>query len=317
MVDIFVDSGAHSLYTQEVIKKKHQKGYSYFESDEFWKYVDDYAEFIKKYKNEISVYVNVDVIFNPELSWEVQQYLENNHGLKPLPVIHYGTDFKWLEHYLSKDYEYIGLGGIGQEVNIRDWSVWGDRAFSLICDTEDRLPKVKVHGFAMTSLRAMLRYPWYSVDSTTWVTFSRFGVIMVPRYQGRKWIYDENCWNVAVSIYSSKQKELGKHLKTFSPKEQELIISYIQEKGFKLGKSSHKREPLDYELKENEKWSEKKKDVKGNDREVEIIEEHGVCNDYRERDMMNAMYFNDLQKTMQSWPWPFSLNKTIQSGFGL
>jgi hypothetical protein len=35
---------------------------------------------------------------------------------------------------------------------------------------------VRVHGFRMTSFKDLKRYPFYSVDSTTWTTAVRFGV---------------------------------------------------------------------------------------------------------------------------------------------
>ena len=114
-VDLFLDSGAHSLYTKEVMKKEHVEGYSFYESKEFWDYVDNYAQFVRENKSFLSVYVNVDVIFNPELTWKVQKYLETNHELSPLPVIHYGADLKWVKRYMD-DYEYIRFGGLGQEV---------------------------------------------------------------------------------------------------------------------------------------------------------------------------------------------------------
>lgn len=157
-ISLFLDSGAHSLYTKELIKKQHSESYSFYESDDFIKYVDEYAAFIKKYKRYIDVYVNVDVIFNPEKSYDIQRYLEDKHDLKPLPVVHFGSDLKWVEFYIDRGYDYIGLGGLGQEVTRNQYINWADRVFELICDTPKRLPKVKTHGFAMTSLKLMLRY---------------------------------------------------------------------------------------------------------------------------------------------------------------
>ena len=79
-MNFMLDSGAHSLYTKEVIKKKHQAGYKYFETDMFWEYVDDYAKFVEEYIDVIDVYVNVDVIFNPDMSWKVYRYLKDEYG---------------------------------------------------------------------------------------------------------------------------------------------------------------------------------------------------------------------------------------------
>ena len=43
-----------------------------------------------------------------------------------------------------------------------------------ISPTKDGKPKVKVHGFGMTTRELLFRYPWASVDSTSWYS-SRYG----------------------------------------------------------------------------------------------------------------------------------------------
>lgn len=157
----FLDSGAHSLFTREVIKKKHRAGYSFYESKKFWAYVDAYANFVKRHKKDIDFYVNVDAIFNPQKSWEVLKYLEQEHGLSPLPVIHHGTDLKWLDRHLEAGYTYIGLGGLGQEVSTREYFAWANQVYERICPAPSHLPLVKTHGFAMTGYDLIVRYPWY------------------------------------------------------------------------------------------------------------------------------------------------------------
>ncbi len=304
-VDLMLDSGAHSLYTEYMIKTKHAHGYAWSDTDEFWQYVDRYAEFVKKHEKLLTCYVNVDVIFNPEQSWKVQKYMEEKHNLSPIPVAHYGTDLKWLQKYIDAGYEYIGLGGLGQEVTKAQYYAWADRAFDMICNQPSRLPLVKIHGFAMTSLDLMLRYPWYSVDSTSWVATSRFGSIYVPRYRNGQWIYDENPWKVVVSSRSPDKTEAGKHIDTLPPKQREVILDYVHEKGYVLGKSSFQKVSQDRKLAKNERWAEKKPKDKKDVRLIEIIEEEGIANRYALRDEMNVIYFQDLEKALPQWPWAF------------
>lgn len=302
-ISLFLDSGAHSLYTKQVIDKQHQSGYDFYDTDEFWEYVDNYAKFVKEHSKYIDVYVNVDVIFDPERSLVVQKYLEEKHGLSPLPVVHYGADPKWLKLCLEK-YEYIGLGGLGQEVDARQYVGWADQMWDIICDTPDRLPKCKVHGFAMTALRFMLRYPWYSVDSTSWVMTSRMGSIYMPRYRNGEWVYDEDSWKVTVSSRSPSRSDDGKHIDTFPKNAQEHIFEYLDMKGYKLGKSEFKTaSSKKYKLEENEKWFGK--ELPDGTREVEAVIEDGLCNNYKLRDEVNIIYFLDLEKSMPEWPWPF------------
>ena len=64
----FLDSGAFSLFS---IAQKYQKEnncdvWDFYNTKEFWKYINDYAKFIKKYKIAIDLYANLDAIPNPE-----------------------------------------------------------------------------------------------------------------------------------------------------------------------------------------------------------------------------------------------------------
>jgi hypothetical protein len=182
---VFVDSGAHSLYTKYVIKKGHSNGYAFYESDTFWNYVDEYAEWLKPRLDKIQVYVNVDVIFNPELTWKVQKYLESEHKLLPLPVVHFNSDMKWLKKYMD-DYEYIGIGGVGQEVNVREYVAFGDRVFSFISDDKG-MPLYKIHGFALTSPSLLHRYPWYCMTEEDHEVLTKTGW----KYQSKLYIGEE------------------------------------------------------------------------------------------------------------------------------
>lgn len=294
-VNLFLDSGAFSAWSQGE------------EID-----IQEYIEFIKEHKDVIEVYANLDVIGDPEATWENQLIMEEA-GLSPLPCFHYGSPEKYLKRYVEK-YEYISLGGM-VPVSTPALIEWLDPIWTDYITDSQGMPKVKVHGFGLTSLKLMMRYPWYSVDSTSWVVTGRLGSIYVPRYKKstKQWVYDENSWKVSVSNKSPTNKESGKHLETLPPTEKEIILDYIHAKGYKLGKSEFKREPQDYELKENEKWSEKKPKDKNADREVEIIVEPGISNTYQLRDEMNIIYFLDLEKSMPKWPWAFK--HRAQKGF--
>ena len=304
-VDLFLDSGAFSAWTQGI------------EID-----IQEYIDFIKEHKDIIEVYANLDVISRGDTlaakKESAQKTLENQKimekaGLYPLPVFHIGEPLKYLEYYIN-NYEYIALGGmVGKQKSTL--IPWLDKCFGqFICDKKG-IPKVKIHGFGLTSLSLMLRYPWYSVDSTSWVTTGRMGSIYVPRFRNGKWIYDENSWIIAVSSRSPSSKEAGKHIHTLSPKQKEIILKYIHEKGYKLGKSRFENVSQSHELAKNERWAEKKPKNKSTRRLLEIIEEPGLSNRYQLRDEINIMYFQDLEKTMFDWPWPFK--QTGMKGFSL
>jgi predicted glutamine amidotransferase len=292
-IKLFLDSGAFSAWTQgkdiNLVK---------------------YIKFIKKYRKYIDIYANLDVIgmggnqpnaVTAEATLKNQRSMEK-HGLNPLPVFHFGEPMKYLDYYIAH-YDYISLGIAG---NLPKRLVpWLDDCFqNHICD-KDGMPKIKIHGFAVTSLQLMVRYPWYSVDSTSWVVMGRNGKIIVPRRKNNTWMYDENSFKISVSNKSPDLKVSGQHYLTLSKGQQQIIDLYLEEKGYKLGKSEFKTVSADYELQENERWFDKKKDIKDNKRQVEIIIEPGLSNKYMLRDELNIIYFQDLENYLPEWPWPF------------
>lgn len=291
-IDLFLDSGAYSAKTQGVTIE-----------------IEDYIEFIRTHEQVIQVYACLDVIGDPDATMKNLRIMEAA-GLNPLPVFHYGSDpEKYLKPLIGK-YDYICIGGMVKSGNLTQFL---DTIFAkYLCD-EKGMPKIKVHGFGLTSLSLMMRYPWYSVDSTSWVVTGRLGSIYVPRFRGGEYVYDENSLKIAVSNRSPNQTEAGKHIDTLSPLQKKIVLDYIHSKGYWLGASEFREEEQSYELKENERWGEKKPLDKKAKRKVELILEKGISNTYQLRDEMNILYFLDLEKNMPKWPWAFEL-KSIAKG---
>ena len=315
-VTLFLDSGAHSLYMKLMLQN------NTFNEREYDEYFDNYIQFIKNNEQFIDTYVNLDVINDPVRSMKnYKRMIKEN--LNPIGVVHPGEEYKWIDQYIEMGCEYIGLGGLGQFFTKQKYYQWADEAWAKHICKSDGMPKVKVHGFAMTSLDLMLRYPWYSVDSTSWVQTGRFGNVYVPKYRRGQYVYNENSLKVTVSTQSPSQKDDGQHFTTFSPMEQRQILDYFDSKGFIMGKSEyHKEDRKTYKLKENERWANSvdadscrdlienigkyvppeklaTKDV------VEVVIEPGLSNDYKLRDELNIIYFLDLEDSMPKWPWPF------------
>jgi hypothetical protein len=179
----FLDSGAFSLHkvAEEWAKERGKEKAGYWRSKAFRQYMDEYAAFIKANQVGIDLYANVDVIGDPERTWVNQEYLEKKHGLRPVPVVHMGSDLKWLRKYVKAGHEIVGLGGLVGKARMQAARQWIHRCFDYICDTPDRCPRVKVHGFGVTSFELMMEFPWWSVDSTSWIKTGVFGAIIVPK----------------------------------------------------------------------------------------------------------------------------------------
>lgn len=311
-VNLFLDSGAFSAWTQKTTIN-----------------IKDYIAFIKEHEQRLVLYANLDVIglggktpneITAEQTLRNQKIMEEA-GLHPLPCFHFGEPEKYLQYYVE-NYEYIALGVAGNSGNVL--IPWLNRCFAEFICGDDGFPKVKVHGFAVTSLKIMLRYPWYSVDSTSWALTGGMGSIYVPRFKNGTWVYDENSWKVAVSSLNPKMKNAGQHISTIPLGEKQVILDYIHSKGYVLGKSEFKDVKPGYQLAENERWAEgkpMKKEENGKltldrsaKRKVEVLVEKGVSNMYQLRDELNIVYFQDLERFVPAWPWKFD-KQNIQNGF--
>lgn len=202
---IFLDSGAYSAFTGGHVIQ-----------------LESYCNFIHRNPDVIEIASVLDGIGDPLKTWQNQQQMEAL-GTKPLPCFHYGEDERYLKHYLD-NYEYITLGGM-VPIAKPQLLIWLDRIWEkYLTDPRTHLPICKVHGFGITTKEIMLRYPWYSVDSSTWVQWARVGAIMLPDYKAM----------IMVSKDSPTAKDRGKHLDTYSPQERAVIIDEIERRGFEV-----------------------------------------------------------------------------------
>lgn len=233
-----VDSGAHTLYNfmfaglsgiKGTYSRTHAK-YEYMETSEFKDYLERYIEFLHKNKDHLDFYVTLDIIGNPAESWRVTEYMESC-GLDPIPVFHYGEDYKWLKKMMDK-YEYIGVGGLGQDITKDKFTRWADGFFwDIICD-QHRHPRVKVHGFAMTSPELFSAYPWHTCDATTWTALSRNGAIYVPHKDMKRSreedrvVYDYLKQPLSMPVTLRREKA-GKHHNHMPPMYVERLKEYF------------------------------------------------------------------------------------------
>lgn len=181
-VKVFLDSGAFSAFTQGV------------EID-----IAKYCDYIHKNEDIILFPSVLDAIGDPDGTWRNQEEMERR-GTKPLPCYHYGEPTEILDYYISR-YAYITIGGM-VPISTPQLLVWLDRIWEQHLTHSDGSPKVKVHGFGLTSLPLMRRYPWYSVDSSTWVQWAANGMILIPTRTGQ----------LDVSNKSSRRKIANQHL---------------------------------------------------------------------------------------------------------
>ena len=287
---MFMDSGAHGMYNRhakmsgvdgynlrsspELLAKRYQ----FYTTKEFYEYCDGYAAYLKKHSDGIDFYVNVDAIFHPELSYKALKYLENEHGLHPLPVLHYNTPLKWVSKHIEEGYRFIGLGGLGQDATTNDYIRWADSVYDLLCANKDRLPCAKTHGFAMTSWTLMRRYPWWSVDSASWVKAAAYGRIFIPHKRDGAFVFDVKPYVIVVSADTNFDKYSRGHLNQHSRGERRVISEWLEYIGVPLGEN----------------------DVKG------ALLSQGVINWWGYRAKANLLFFEYFLKSVPKWPWAFT-----------
>ena len=316
----FLDSGAHSIYNRYVghhgsisddIKEKMSKmtpmerfaarrqmpslfrskrkaSYDYYDTKEFYDYVDTYCQFVIDYKHAIDAYATVDVLFNPELSWRILKYIEKEWGLKPVPVIHYNTPIKWVHKHLDAGYDYIGIGGLGQEITKSNYYEWADSVFSIICDSSDHMPRAKTHGFAMTAHQLLIRYPWFSVDSASWTKAGGFGRLYVPRKTRGKFDFLAAPYTLNCSVMSPTKHRAGRNYSTLKRAEQAVVREWVAFCGQIIGRC----------------------DSNGN------IVEPGVINHHGARKICNLHFYEMMVASLPDWPWPFQKKSNKKVGLG-
>ena len=129
--------------------------------------LDAYAAWLKQHGERFAVYANLDVIGNPQATWDNQRRLEDR-GLTPLPVFHTGESFDWLERY-CETYPYIALGGMVPYVGRTGLLRWILKCFQIAGE------RAVFHGFGVSGWEVLKSFRWHSCDSSSWCAGPRWG----------------------------------------------------------------------------------------------------------------------------------------------
>ncbi len=263
-IQLMIDSGAFSAWARKTVIP-----------------LGEYVAFVHKIVKQFpkATCVNLDVIGDGKASY--QNWVEmRREGLNPLPVFHIGTDERWLLRYLAKT-DYVGLGNVATMSSLmRRPSL--DHVWATYLVDRERVPVVKVHGFGVASFALMRRYPWFSLDSSSWMKSAANGVICIPQYRHGEWDYSKQPHRVNVSEDSSFRRVRGQHLSTLAPQVKDLFTRYVVSMGYRVGKSK----------------------VQNGER---VVLEEGVINNWRPRAAINALVYLKFCETLR-YPRPFLVN---------
>ena len=164
-----LDSGAFSAWNSG----------RYIDLKEYIVYAKDFARRYHGHIDHIYV-VNLDVIPGEQGTKPTQKEVEEaarqgwdnmlqmeRAGLEPVHIFHQGERFEWLERICAR-HRYIGISP-NNDAGVKSKFLWMQKVFSII------KAENMTHGFAVTARKLMQSFPWYSVDSTSWMAPQVYG----------------------------------------------------------------------------------------------------------------------------------------------
>ena len=162
--------------------------------------VEDYINKLIELLPYFDVAANLDVIpgkkgmaaseYTPAITHAAAEegwknYIRITHSLEEIeidgtgrvmPIYHQGEHMDWLRKMVDHGCPYIGISPSNDYATSQRMH-WLDDVFDYLRS----LPKIpKTHGYAVTSPRLMVQYPWMSVDSASWVQQGGYGTVSTP-----------------------------------------------------------------------------------------------------------------------------------------
>lgn len=200
-----------------------------------------YIQYVKDHKRWLYSYVNVDSIPGTFGQKRTQKEVEDSarigydnlqtmkgHGLDPIPVFHQGERFYWFERMIMDGHRYIGVSN-AKDLMPAEQRRWLDTVFSIITNTKGEA-LIKTHGFGITNPKFLIRYPFYTVDSTTWSLTPGFGQIIVPVYVNGKPDYSLLPLRIAISgVAHQSPSSQKRNYEAMGPIAQAMIRKFLEE----------------------------------------------------------------------------------------
>jgi hypothetical protein len=155
--------------------------------------------------------------------------LDNVAAEWKVPVAELTTERSTITHRKSK--RRISYGDVVKFAKVPETPPhlrkWLDHVWDKYLTNPDGTPRVKVHGFGLTTLDLMYRYPWYSVDSTSWVKIGMFGAIYLDIKQLNGSIRD---YKIDFSSKSQKLKDINSwHFTSLTKMQQHKVLQRLEE----------------------------------------------------------------------------------------
>ena len=166
--DFLLDSGAFT-YRQ----KKHGLSLSEFDA-----YIDEYIEFINAFKVHHYFEMDIDNIVGLKKVEEYRERIERRTGRQSIPVWHSNRGWDYFKR-MCAEYAYVSIGGIAKNPNGKAL----EKVFPWFIEHAHKTG-TQIHGLGYTDTKKLKQYRFDSVDSTSWVSGSRYGISFEYTAQG-------------------------------------------------------------------------------------------------------------------------------------
>ena len=128
------------------------------------RYVEEYAQFIKRNQIELFFELDIDSLVGINEVERLRKKLETIAGKQPIPVWHKGRGKEYFIR-MCKEYPYVALGGIAiKEIKREVFENFFPWFIKIAHDNG-----AKIHGLGYTSVKKLRYYHFDSVDSTAWL----------------------------------------------------------------------------------------------------------------------------------------------------
>ena len=167
---LFIDSGAYTY--------QNDPQYEQWTEEQWENQIEEYLAWAKKHKDSIFAIADLDLQYLPNVGYEKvyewrRKYFEPFMLDTGIPVCFiYHEDGLDVWEYMCKRYPYVGLSLAIDKVEggsdiLRQMFITAEK-YNTLCQ-----------GMASTNTKLLMQYPFYTVDSTTWLAGLKYGEISV------------------------------------------------------------------------------------------------------------------------------------------
>lgn len=204
--DIFLDSGGYSARVQGAEVLVHQ-----------------YITYAKQHENRVSAVANLDTASLEESQKNLQEMLSKK--IDVVPVWHVRWPFSVFQDY-CRAFGYVAIGGV---VGTRNQQLNADGLTRVMAPAVRfaYAHNTKLHWFGGTHLKVLRRLPFYSTDSSSWLTGGRYGMITLFD-QGRMLTFSYRDGNKIIKHVRALQYPLEEIVEKYKVRDMQNVSAYLQ-----------------------------------------------------------------------------------------